>query len=708
MRALFVFLTYLATAQVLFPQQQEEEQTLPDKADTAKAGVVDYSGDQVEYLPSEGKMILRGQAEVRYKDITVSADTVRFESKAREVFAEGSPVLRSGPDTLYGKRMGYHLDTRRGFVEEGRTRIEKGWFTGRLIKLVGKKTFNIEDGTFTTCEHNPPHYYFVAKKMKVYANDMVVCEPIVLKVRVVPVFAVPFWFFPIKSGRHSGFLIPRVGRSSEEGKYVRRIAYYWVVNDYSDITFSFDYMEKKGPKTDIEGVYLVKPFVSGRIWGSFIDEYDTEKRRWKLYANHQQTLWGGASLSGHADFLSDASYNVDYEEERIVQLNKQMKSYLSIRKSWSGAIAEIVFDRTKDYQKAITTEKVPTASFSLSSRPVFSPGAGQAGSWYHSLYYSYRGVAINSRERKEILESHRGADNLFTFTSPQQVFRYLTFSPTLTLRETVYDRDTLGVRYPIRHHYVASANAGTVIYGLSRKGIGMAKQFRHILRPSLSYSYAPEADQSRYYSFPGIGGVSSANNLSISLGNDFQVKLERSGEVKKLDLAALNLATSYNFKAEDKRLSNISSALDINPTPFMDVRAVSSHNPYTRDLEGLSVTTALRLGGRASGEEGRSPWRLNVNHSYIRGAEGGAAQQLWGGVGFNLTRSWRVDYGMRYDLTEGVVVDRQLRLYRDLHCWEADFNWSSYGERWRYDFKIRIKAVPEIRLGKGVLGLFLP
>ncbi len=191
MRPFLICLICLAVPPVLRSQETNEPAS-EQQADTLQPTIVTYSADQVEYTPSTGRMVLRDGAQVRYKDITVEADTIRFDSKPREVFAEGTPVLMSGSDTLYGRRMGYELETKRGFVENGRTKIEKGWLTGELIRVVGENTFNIDHGTFTTCEHDPPHYCFVSRRMKVYANDMAVCEPVVLKVRAVPVLAVPF------------------------------------------------------------------------------------------------------------------------------------------------------------------------------------------------------------------------------------------------------------------------------------------------------------------------------------------------------------------------------------------------------------------------------------------------------------------------------------------------------------------------------------
>ena len=60
-----------------------------------------------------------------------------------------------------------------------------------------------------------------------------------------PLLALPFYVFPIKPGRHSGFLFPQfeLGFNNRAGQYIRNAGYYWAPNDYFDLTVAGDYAQ---------------------------------------------------------------------------------------------------------------------------------------------------------------------------------------------------------------------------------------------------------------------------------------------------------------------------------------------------------------------------------------------------------------------------------------------------------------------------------
>ena len=62
----------------------------------------------------------------------------------------------------------------------------------------------VEDGKFTTCDLDHPHYYFGSPTMKITVKDKIVARPIFLYIADVPVFALPFGIFPSERGRRSG------------------------------------------------------------------------------------------------------------------------------------------------------------------------------------------------------------------------------------------------------------------------------------------------------------------------------------------------------------------------------------------------------------------------------------------------------------------------------------------------------------------------
>jgi hypothetical protein len=72
---------------------------------------------------------------------------------------------------------------------------------------------------------------------------------------------------------------------------------------------------------------------------------------------------------------------------------------------------------------------------------------------------------------------------------------------------------------------------------------------------------------------------------------------------------------------------------------------------------------------------------------------------------FSLTEKWHVNYLTHYDFTLKKIVEQSFVFYRDLHCWEGNFTWIANGVRQGYYFRINIKALPEVKVEKGMVGI---
>ena len=685
----------------------------PGVDDETETDKITYSSEHIKYLVDEQKVLLYGGARAVYGTVTIEAETLIFDSRKKEIIALGHPVLHDGDQTIYGKKMRYEIETGYGEVFEGRIAIEKGWFEGQKTRKIGKRILEIEGGKFTTCDKKPPHYFFGAGRMKVYQDDMVLTEPLIMYAGNVPVFFMPYWFFPIKKGRHSGFLIPKIGTDSYDGRYVRNLSYFLVLNGYSDILFSFDILEKKGLRSSMEGVYVVKPYLQGRILGAYIDETQTNRKRWRVEASHRQSLGRKTDLRARADFQSDVDYEVDYNENRIVQLNRRLESYLSLTKTWSGAGANLVAERTHNLDSDQISQLLPRASFNLSDRRIFETTPGESVRWYNRLRTSFSTLMINSREGKEgEYTDRRAADARVNLSMPLVILGHINVGPRLGFRETVYGRDTTssGLPWgglPWRHHYTAAVGVNTTLYGVSMFGLGPVERFRHVLKPSISYFYSPEAKET-FYSVPGIGGVAPANRFTASIGNDFQAKLGRDESSPILNLATLGISGSYDLRKTGRRLSDIASYLRVRPVAPVEFDMRMSHNPYERKLTMLSATTRLNLAPKGFAYSRIFGGALAGNYVRNIADRSRDTYQVWGHVDLRPTDNWHVVYSQRYDINEKKQIEQSVRVSRDLHAWQGEFEWQTFGDRWRYDVRISIKAIPEIKLGKGLFGIFLP
>jgi len=728
------------------PEGLEAEERL--KGDDGSPKAIRYQASVIDYLMDREMIILTGQVRVSYGDIRVEGDSIAFDTRRQILTVSQNPVLYDKEDAIYGDRMVYDFRRRRGWIDNGFTKFEKGRYWGRRVRLVGERTLNVDYGRYTTCDAEHPHYYFWARRMKIYVDDKLVAQPVALCFSGIPVLVVPFWILPLRHDRHSGFLMPRFGSSDYEGVYVKNIAYYQVIDDRSDLTVSGDYFEFIGWRGNIEGRYLSGQQLSAVGLFSYLEDRKQLQRRWSLNADYSQRLGQRTTAVGHADLISDQRYRRDFSDNLGARLERNLRSYLALNHSWSTGGLSAAADHTYNLDLESKSTRLPEISANLYRLDLPAKIAGISGSSYF----------INSRHLQSGLrDQHQGWDNSADFSSTVPLFKYLSLQPRAAFRLTWYDRDTSGRRNVWRWLYQGGVAANTTLYGLLPLRLGPLLGLRHVVQPSLSYAYAPKIDQERFYTFGAIGRMGQQKYLGLSLGQVFQAKLRQGDAARKIDILTVNTSASYNYLAPERPWSGLSTNAALLPGHrLFDLRLANYYNVYTRRHESTDLDINLRLSGDFQQKRGKPkaeaspdaaggsasdtlksegggkglglradstgsadsseiasatsakpeiksevglPWSawLGLSQGW-RAGQGMVRSMLRGSIEANLTKNWRLSYGQYYDLQKRQLVSQEYSIYRDLHCWEARFSSTKSGIYWSYEIRINLKAIPEIKL----------
>ncbi len=651
-----------------------------------------FSGQHLYYDAVNEVVYLTDSAIVRTEKVFLLADSVVYIKNEDKIFAYGSAVLIVEEDTLRADSLFYHTGAGVGVAYNGKTHLEKGWLTGKSIYRVSKNVLLVENGTFTTCELEPPHYHFYSPKMKIYRNDQAVVSPIFLIIGNIPVLWAPFWFFPTKKGRKSGFLVPRVGYNSMDGKYLRNIAYYLVLSNYADITVGIDLIEKRGFRGFTEFVYRRYRSFSGSFTFTLAQEFAPIRRRWSLFGSHFQTLPWGFTLRAQSNLLSDVSYMEDYSEEKEQWIKTSLHSFLSLSRRWKNGTFCLSADEKRDIHKNTIERNLPKASFRL-----FTMELGP-------LRFS----ASSDFLRRESEETRYYLDNRAKLTADLSLF-YLKIRPSLDLISTLFDRDTAGNQNVLRNIYSLNVSTSTTIYGLSLFGIGPIKRFRSTITPSITFSYTPPVNQSNIEPFGGIGVINPKKSGTFSLTTVIEGKTK---EGTKLSLLTASIATNYDLLRESDRITSISFNSKLMPKFPLNCRLSGSYNiKYGRlDLIELVTQAEFKLHGEVqdTSEATKALWKLRFTHTVSKSWNGDVNSRLKGSISGRPTKKWEMNFSFNYDIGRSKLIDERIELTRDLHCWAFMFRWSKYGEFWNYDFKLWIKKLPDIKFKKSLLEIFLP
>lgn len=90
------------------------------------------------------------------------------------------------------------------------------------------------------------------------------------------------------------------------------------------------------------------------------------------------------------------------------------------------------------------------------------------------------------------------------------------------------------------------------------------------------------------------------------------------------------------------------------------------------------------------------PWSFNLNGSYSTQTPTPSLKTksaiLNGSVDVSLTENWKIGAQGGYDIIREEFTFPTISVFRDLHCWKMDFNWSPAGAYSYYSLNIHIKA----------------
>jgi len=656
---------------------------------------VAYGADEIISDAQKKMTRLIGHARVTYEKMTLTAGLITIDWDKKLLTATGLPdtqkvaspkntgdtllvpgfkelpVFTDGSQKMSGFEMTYNFDTQKGRVIRGRTAFEDGFYTGEIIKRVSGNTYFVEGGTFTTCNlPKNPHYHFYSTRMKLIFNDKVIAKPIILFIRHIPIAALPFGMFPNKSGRHSGFLIPRYGESAIEGRYLRDIGYYWAASQYWDTVLSMDYFEKTGFLFHGNINYALRYLLRGHVSASLVRKtYSSGKqRRWDLSLSHNQTFDPTMSLHASGLFVSDRSYYRDFSSSLNQRLNREIRSNATFSKYWrgSGTSMSVNVSRTQNLDSGTTTDILPQIFFRAGRKPILDffrrkpkevrpvqrKSISPKRHWYDAIYLSYNSQFLNRRYISEPNDTTRtvheqfGIQHQISVNSTQKVFRWISTSQNLSYQEVWSDHvqehflnpqtnqiESRDVKqFAARRTFSTSLSANTKLYGTFFPNKFGIQALRHVMTPSLSFSFRPDFSNPRYgyyetvvdttgrvYYFDRFGNIlfggtsrGGSESANFSVYNIFQMKTGSEEKVKKIDLFTLNVSSGYNFKADSLRLSSIVSSFRSRPSQNTSVLVSAGFSPYRFNPEtGRTVNSWL------ASEKPWSPVRLvNLNSSF--------------------------------------------------------------------------------------------
>lgn len=597
--------------------------------------------DSIVFMMDSKNAYLYGKGKVDYQNITLTSENITMNMDSSIVHAIGAvdslgrlygkPVFKQGKDEYESETMSYNFDTRRGFITNVTTEQQEGFLYSEEAKKGKDNELYLRRGRYTTCDEEHPHFYIALSKAKVHTGKDVFSGPAWLVVEDVPLpIAIPFAYFPFTSKYSSGFIMPSYGDENSRGFYLRDGGYYFAVNDYWDLKITGEIFTKGSWGLGAQTTYKKRYKYSGNFYFNYqvtktgeknLPDYSVTKN-FKLQWRHQQDskMNPNSSFSASVNFATQS-----YEKNNLTSLYNPTSYAQSTRTSsvsYSRSFPKIglslssSFNITQNMRDSTISLTLPNLSINLQKFYPFKKKV-QVGKqkWYEKISMSYSGTLQNSISTKEdqllhsnlIKDWNNGMRHTIPISASFTLLKYINIVPMFNYTERWYSRkvnqswdtenqsvvrDTIyGFNRVYNYNLSLSANTKAYVFFQPNKKIfgDKIQMVRHVISPSISFSYAPDFSASRYgyyktytktdmdgnvslveyspyqgaiYSYPGRGKTGS---ISFDIGNNIEMKIKSDSDstgVKKVSIIdELGANLSYNLAAKQQPWSNLSTRL---------------------------------------------------------------------------------------------------------------------------------------------------
>ncbi len=616
------------------------------------------------------KIILFNKSSTKYKDLDLQAYKIELDQPSQIVVATfsrdsagaqiGKPHFVQGESNMDADSIVYNFKTQKGITKHTFTQQGEMFVYGEKIKKVSVSDFYALHGRFTTCNLDTPHFAFRTNKMKLVNQKLAISGPVHPEFEGVPVpVYLPFGFFPLSQGRHSGILPPQFTANQQFGLGLEGLGYYKVLNEMFDMMVRGDIYSYGGWRAVLTPTYRKRYRYSGRLNLSFQrtrylsssplsgKDYETAQT-WNIQWSHSADTKARPGTSFQASVNAGSTqFNRYVGVNPTINFNNQLYSSIAYSKNWNNKyILNLNAGHNQNSNTRLMQVRLPDGSFTANTVYPFQPKnfVGEA-KWYEKL-----GIGLNTVFQNQV----SFYDSAFSFAQLMDTIQWgvqhsipitlalpslgpVQVSPGLSFTERWYGTQSYLTWNDVRSKvdtahfkgfYTArdisfSIGLNTALFGtFDRFGKNSAlRAIRHVIRPSISANYKPNLNGKDWYKVKvdtsgrqqdfskytgtlyGAFSQGEFGGLSFTFDNNLEMKLRSKtdttdGGIKKVKLIdGFGFTGSYNFLADTMKLSPISLYLRSTLFQKVNLTASATMDPYKRDKQGYRTKYYAWQGG---------------------------------------------------------------------------------------------------------------
>ena len=619
--------------------------------------IVHYTAsDSIAFDINKRKAQLYTKGHIEYDGMELKADHIRVDFDEQTLIAtpvldsagkpSGRPYFKEGNSEYMAEAITFNYYSKKGIITSVVTAEGDGFLHGTRVKKINDSVMYLSSGQYTTCNYAHPHFAINFSHSKLIANNKIFTGPAYVSIEDVPTpLILPFAFFPMNHKEQaSGIIMPSYGWMDNRGYYLKDGGYYFALNDNMDLTLMGELYTNLSWAAEAKSNYYVRYKFKGDVdlrYGvtkegirgdsATFQKFSDFKLAWK----HEQD----AKANPRSRFSANVNLQSRNYNKNTTNRNDYFNSTTTSSISYSAQLGSSLnlsasLNESYNVQTGLINLKLPTISLSSTTfYPLRRKEANGSYRWYENISLSYSLSADNNITSQDsdllklstLSKMQYGVQHSVPISLSQKVLRFFNWTNSVSYNErwhwtTIhksYDSltdethiDTVrGFRANREVSFTSSLS--TRIYGMFNFKYGPIKALRHVINPSVSFSYHPDfgnpqlgwwqsyTDNTGYVHRYSIfeqslyGGPSDGRSgrVNFNIGNNLEMKVASAkdtitGTKKVVLLESLNLSTSYDLAKDSLQWSDI--ALTGRTTLFKNtvLNYSGSFTPYYVDQQG--------------------------------------------------------------------------------------------------------------------------
>jgi len=620
------------------------------------------------------RVVATGNVRVIYGDKRLFADQLEIHTDTNTGIAWGHVRFITPDDDLEASRIDFDLSTERGIFYDTTGKAAKIYhLSGESIERLEARRLAVRRGRITTCTSAVPEWEFRAPEAQIDLGDYITMKHPSFWIKGIPVFYVPYFIFPIKDKRTTGFLPPRIGVSDQYGQ-IAGGEFFWAMTDWLDSTVGVEYLSKGGVKPEGEVRYAIDPASDGQLKFAFLHDRTTDQDLYRLLIQQRQDFgWGIRGLT-QVDKRS--------EGDIVRRFSQSIAEESAIRTASFGALTKLFTNGGVTLEGASydgIPESGTTAQFRYLPRVRYSQfPTSLPGGLLAELETSYARLSSTN-----ILDNTpvQRLDFFPRLTVPVVVPPWLGLGVTGGVHETIYDHRSTGPGTISRQVPDLLAILDGPALRRRYDGFVAGQALIHVIQPRIAYRYVPEVFQGGIPPFSAlvedlhfldplndftlIDRIRAANYAKLSLSNRVYAQGLGSAETRSVrEVAHLILSQGIDIRQESGAKRQLVGPLDID----LDLR------PWTR----WWLESTLRV-APDTGTLQEVLWRGGLNlwpgssltvTNYQR--QSPTAQYVQGSFTITPLAGLRLTYSVRYDALTEEFREHYVLLHYEGVCFKID------------------------------------